>query len=144
MLDLTDLKTIKSLLTYYNVSAQKKLGQHFLIDKEALTAIVDSAELTKSDYVVEVGPGFGVLTMPLVESAGRVLAIETDKKVLEILKAMGSAATNLEILPASILKLNGQYLHGKFREWAKAKGGAAHYKMVSNLPYFIPHRFEVA
>ena len=137
MLDLTDLKTIKSLLTYYNVSAQKNLGQHFLIDKEALEVIVASAELTKSDYVVEVGPGFGVLTMPLSEMAGRVLAIETDKRVLEILKAMGSGLTNLEILPASILKLDSHYLYAKFKAWAKAKGGRAHYKMVSNLPYYI-------
>ncbi len=137
MLDLTDLKTIKSLLTYYNVSAQKNLGQHFLIDKDALAAIVDSAELTKTDYVVEVGPGFGVLTMPLSDKAGRVLAIETDKNVLEILKAMGSGLTNLEILPASILKIDSDYLYTKFREWAKAKGGKANYKMVSNLPYYI-------
>lgn len=137
MLDLTDLKTIKSLLTYYNVSANKKLGQHFLIEKEAIEVMTKAAELTKSDFVVEIGPGFGVLTLPVAELAGRVLAIETDKKILEILKAVGSGYSNLEIMPASILKLTGDYLHDRFQEWSKAMSGKTRYKMVSNLPYYI-------
>lgn len=137
MLDLTDLKTIKSLLTYYNVSAQKQLGQHFLIDKESLNEMVAASEISKSDYVVEIGPGFGVLTFPLVEVAGRVLAIETDKRILDILKALGSGYANLEILPTSILKLSSEYLYEKFAAWSKLKGGKAHYKIISNLPYYI-------
>lgn len=137
MIDLTDLKTIKSLLTYYNVSASKQLGQHFLIDREALTDMVAAAEVGKSDYVVEIGPGFGVLTFPLAEVAGRVLAIETDKRILEILQALGSGLANLEVLPTSILKLSSGYLYEKFAAWAKVKGGKGHYKIVANLPYYI-------
>lgn len=137
MIDLTDLKTIKSLLTYYNVAAQKQLGQHFLIDREALTDMVSAAEVNKSDYIVEIGPGFGVLTFPLAEVAGRVLAIETDKRILDILKALGSGFANLEILPTSILKLSSAYLYDKFAEWSKLKTGKGHYKIVANLPYYI-------
>ncbi|MEZ4210505.1 MAG: 16S rRNA (adenine(1518)-N(6)/adenine(1519)-N(6))-dimethyltransferase RsmA [Patescibacteria group bacterium] len=137
MLELTDLKTVKSLLTFYNVSAQKQLGQHFLIDKPALEAIVDSANLTKQDYVVEIGPGFGVLTFPLADKAGRVLAIETDKKIIEILKSLGSGYANLEILPSSILKLDNQFLHNKYKAWSKNKTQPTKYKLVANLPYYI-------
>ena len=83
MVDLTDLKTIKSLLTHYNLSAQKSLGQHFLIDHQALDHMLAAAELTKADFVVEVGPGFGVLTFPMAEQAGRILAMIEWRLTLE-------------------------------------------------------------
>jgi 16S rRNA (adenine1518-N6/adenine1519-N6)-dimethyltransferase len=137
MLDLTDLRTVKSLLTYYNVSAQKSLGQHFLTDPTVLKQILKAAELTKHDFVLEVGPGFGVLTFPIAELAGRVLAIETDKKVLGILKALGSGYPNLDVLPSNILKLNSRYIYDRYKRWAKLKSGKTSYKLVSNLPYYI-------
>jgi 16S rRNA (adenine1518-N6/adenine1519-N6)-dimethyltransferase len=137
MLDLTDLKTVKSLLTYYNVSAQKSLGQHFLLDKTALEETLKAADLTKKDFVIEIGPGFGVLTFPMADLAGRVLAVETDKKVLEILRALGSGYTNLDILPSNILKLDGHYIHDLYKQWSKVKSGKTGYKLVSNLPYYI-------
>lgn len=136
-LDLTDLKTVKSLLTYYNVAAQKNLGQHFLIDKAALEQMLKAANLAKNDFVVEIGPGFGVLTFPMAELAGRVLAVETDKKVLDILKALGSGYPNLDILPSNILKLDSRYIHDRYTTWSKIKKGATQYKLVSNLPYYI-------
>ena len=137
MLDLTDLKTIKSLLTYYNVSAQKSLGQHFLLDREALKQTLKAAELTKKDFVIEIGPGFGVLTFPMADLAGRVLAVETDKKVLSILRALGSGYTNLDILPSNILKLDSRYIYNRYKQWSKVKSGKTGYKLVSNLPYYI-------
>lgn len=137
MLDLTDLKTIKSLLTYYNVSAQKSLGQHFLLDKTALEQTLKAAELTKKDFVIEIGPGFGVLTFPMADLAGRVLAVETDKKVLSILRALGSGYTNLDILPSNILKLDSRYVYNRYKQWSKVKNGKTGYKLVSNLPYYI-------
>ena len=136
-LDLTDLKTIRSLLTYYNVSAQKNLGQHFLIDPEALKQMLKAANLSKSDFVLEIGPGFGVLTFPMADLAGRVLAVETDKKVLEILKALGSGYPNLEVLPSNILKLDSRYIYDRYKTWSKVKSGKTSYKLVSNLPYYI-------
>ncbi|MFH0905118.1 MAG: 16S rRNA (adenine(1518)-N(6)/adenine(1519)-N(6))-dimethyltransferase RsmA [bacterium] len=136
-LDLTDPSTIKSLLTHYNVSAQKSLGQHFLIDREVLEKIVEAADLSKHDFVVEIGPGFGTLTFPLAEAAGRILAVETDKRIINILKALGSGYYNIDLLPANILKLSDRDLYSRYRLWSKAKSGATHYKLVSNLPYYI-------
>lgn len=136
-LDLTDLKTIKSLLTYYNVSAQKSLGQHFLIEPDALKQMLAAASLSKADFVVEVGPGFGVMTFPMADLAGRVLAIETDKKVLSILKALGSGYPNLDILPSNILKLDSRSIYDRYKTWSKVKKGKTSYKLVSNLPYYI-------
>lgn len=136
-IDLTDIKTIKSLLTHYNTSAQKSLGQNFLIDPEVLDAILHAANLSKNDFVVEVGPGFGVLTLPVAELAGRVLAIETDKKILQILKAISGGYTNIDILPANVLKLESRQLFERYRLWSRARNKATQYKLVSNLPYYI-------
>ncbi len=137
MFDLTDLNTVKSLLTHYNMSAQKSLGQHFLIDREVLDAIVEAAQLTKNDFIIEIGPGFGVLTFPLAEQAGRILAIETDKKIIKILKALGSGYPNIDLLPANILKLDNQQIYQHYQNWARAKGAKTSYKLISNLPYYI-------
>lgn len=137
MIDLTDIGTIKGLLTHYNVSAQKSLGQNFLIDKDVLKQIIEAAELKRTDYVVEVGPGFGTLTLPLAENVGRVLAIETDKKILSILKALSSGYQNIDILPANILRLNDRELYGRYKVWSKTRDKQTKYKLVSNLPYYI-------
>ena len=136
-IDLTDLATVKSLLTHYNVRAQKSLGQNFLIDRTVLDDILTATQLTKKDYVAEVGPGFGVLTFALAERAGRVLAIETDRQMLSILKAIGSGYPNIDILPANILRVRDQDLYARYLEWQKVIGRGASYKLVSNLPYYI-------
>jgi len=136
-LDLTDLSNIKKLLTYYNLSANKKLGQHFLTDREALNASLAAANLTTEDFVVEVGPGFGTLTMALAEVSGRVLAIETDPKMLAILRPMVNGLANVEILPANILNVRPEEIYERFTAWSKARTSKTHYKVVSNLPYYI-------
>ncbi|OGB73573.1 ribosomal RNA small subunit methyltransferase A [candidate division Kazan bacterium RIFCSPHIGHO2_01_FULL_44_14] len=137
MLELTDLQTVKGLLTHYNLSAQKSLGQHFLIDAGALRAMLEAADLGKGDFVVEIGPGFGVLTFPVAERAGRILAVETDKRLISILKALGSGYPNIDLLPANILRLESKLIHERYRQWSKVKTGRTHYKLVSNLPYYI-------
>lgn len=137
MPDLTDLTTIKQLLTYYNLSANKKLGQHFLIDRPALTAAIEAAELTEADFVVEVGPGFGTLTTALAEQAGRVLAIETDEKMLSILRPIVNGLANVEVLAANILNLRTTEISDRFKSWSKARTKKTRYKIVSNLPYYI-------
>lgn len=137
MFDLTDLKTVKSLLTHYNMSAQKSLGQHFLIDRQVLDTIIAAAQLTRNDFIIEIGPGFGVLTFPLAERAGRILAIETDKKILKILKALGSGYTNIDLLPANILKIDNRQIYQRYQTWSRTKGTKTSYKLVSNLPYYI-------
>ena len=135
--DLTNLQVIKSLMTHYNLSAQKSLGQHFLVDKDILNNILSAANLGRDDFVVEVGPGFGVLTLPLAEQAGRVLGIETDQKMLNILRALSGGYPNIDLLPANILKLDSQQIHQRYLAWSKTKSRKTTYKLVSNLPYYI-------
>jgi 16S rRNA (adenine1518-N6/adenine1519-N6)-dimethyltransferase len=136
-LDLTDLTTIKKLLTYYNLAANKKLGQHFLTSREAVTVAIKAANLSNKDFVVEIGPGFGTLTLPLADTAGRVLAIETDPKMLSILRPMVNPLANVEVLSANILTLRSEDIFAKAREWHKIHGQKPSYKVVSNLPYYI-------
>lgn len=122
-MDLTDINQIKSLLVRHRMWARKGLGQHFLIDKSALGSIVDSAELGPADFVLEIGPGLGVLTQFLVSRAGQVEAVEFDPKMIEVLK---------ETVPAENLKVVQEHVL-KFNLGGLPKG----YKVVANLPYYI-------
>ena len=70
------------LMKKYNISANKDLGQNFLIDDNVIENIVEAAQINKNDFVIEIGPGLGTLTSKLVEKAGKVIAIELDKKIL--------------------------------------------------------------
>lgn len=102
-------------------TANKKLGQHFLIDKAALEAIVESAEIKKGDTVLEIGPGLGVLTMALIEKGAKVAAIEKDRRFIERL-----ADTDVEVFSGDAAKMDWERIVGK-QPW----------KFVSNLPYSI-------
>src|SRR3989344_5511600 len=99
-------RTIKELLAKYGVKPNKILGQNFLIDKNILKKIVDTADLTPLDIVLEVGPGIGTLTQELAKNAGKVIAIEKDKKMCEILKETLTNYKNVEVISGDILKLN--------------------------------------
>ena len=126
-MDLTDLNVIKSFGKKYGVRPSKEFGQNFLIDREVLETIVQAADLKKDDVVLEVGPGFGVLTSELVGQVGRVVAVEADKKMAKILKEILEAPKNLEVVENNILKL--QVSEYGFRNYE--------YKLVANLPYQI-------
>ena len=78
------LEETKFIMKKYNISANKKLGQNFLIDDNAISEIVNQSEISNSDLVIEIGPGLGTLTAILLEKAGKVIAIELDTKVLDI------------------------------------------------------------
>lgn len=101
--------------------ANKKLGQHFLIDNAALEDIVSSAEIKKGDRVLEVGPGLGVLTTALIEKGAKVVAIEKDRRFIERL-----ADTDVEVHSGDAAKM----------DWAQLVGDKP-WKFVSNLPYSI-------
>lgn len=124
-------------MTYYNLSAQKNLGQHFLIDKTVLQNTLEAAELSLNDFVVEVGPGFGILTLPMCDEAGRVLAIETDPKMIDILKTLGSSKTNLDVTHQNILRTSSEEFYEAYKLWSTKRTSVSHYKVVSNLPYYI-------
>ena len=76
----------KFLMKKYNITANKNLGQNFLIDDETVEKIVEVSEITLEDLVIEIGPGLGTLTQKLLEKAGKVIAVEIDNKMIRILK----------------------------------------------------------
>lgn len=121
-------KTVRQLLRAYGLRPQKGLGQNFLEDPAILQRIVDAAELTADDLVLEVGPGLGTLTRLLALSAGRVLAVELDERLTAILPEILADCPNVEIIHGDILDLDPADF---FPEQA------AGYKVVANLPYYI-------
>ncbi len=109
---------------------QKKYGQNFLIDANILQKIVDAAQITKEDYIVEIGPGIGTMTQYLAESAGGVAAVEIDKNLIPILKETLSEYDNVSIMNEDILKMD-------IKRLAEEKNSGRPVKVVANLPYYI-------
>lgn len=109
---------------------QKKYGQNFLIDANILQKIVDAAQITKKDYIVEIGPGIGTMTQYLAESAGGVAAVEIDKNLIPILKETLSEYDNVSIMNEDILKMD-------IKRLAEEKNSGRPVKVVANLPYYI-------
>ena len=122
----------KFILKKYNISANKSLGQNFLINDSVVDKIVESAEITKNDLVIEIGPGLGNLTEFLLEKAGKVIAIELDQRMLEILNDRFSLYDNFEIINEDVLKVNLNELLSKNKN-SEIKNA----KIVANLPYYI-------
>ena len=122
----------KFILKKYNISANKSLGQNFLINDSVVNKIVESAEITKNDLVIEIGPGLGNLTEFLLEKAGKVIAIELDQRMLEILNDRFSLYDNFEIINEDVLKVNLNELISKNKN-SEIKNA----KLVANLPYYI-------
>src|SRR3990167_5337502 len=86
MNNLTDPNYIKQLFKHHGLKPKDYMGQNFLVDEVALNAVVSAAELKPTDTVLEVGPGLGVLTRELLSKAGKVIAVEKDKRLVEILE----------------------------------------------------------
>lgn len=99
---------LKQLLKKYNIKPSKRLGQNFLIDKSVLKKIIAAAELKPEDIVLEIGPGLGVLTLDLAKHVKKVIAIEKDKRMVEIVKNVlaDRNVRNVEVIKGDILKLN--------------------------------------
>ena len=121
------LTRTKKLLASYDLRAKKGLGQNFLIDGSILKKIAAAAELTTADMVIEVGPGLGVLTETLAEQAGKVIAIELDKNLADILKVRFKDLKKVTVIQDDVLKVNPADILGK----------QTAYKVVANLPYYI-------
>lgn len=118
-----------SIMKKYNIKAQKKYGQNFLINEEILDKIIETADINTGDLVIEIGPGLGNLTKRLCTYAGHVLAIEIDTNMVDILNAEYSDLTNLTILNQDIMKVD-------LKEVIKDYSGKT-VKVVANLPYYI-------
>lgn len=123
------LKETKFIMEKYHIKADKRLGQNFLIDDEAVDGIVDSANISKDDLVIEIGPGLGTLTKELLEKAGKVICIELDKRMIEILQDRFSIYENFELINDDVLKVDLKQIIKN----ANMKNA----KIVANLPYYI-------
>ena len=119
-MDLTNVDTIKNLCRDLDIRPSKKLGQNFLINKNILDKIVEAGELSKKDKVLEIGPGFGVLTEQLLENVGDLVVVEKDKRLYSWLETKFKG--NIQVINNDILHTNID-----FKE----------YKVISNLPYQI-------
>ena len=118
-----------SVLQKYNLTAQKRYGQNFLVDSNVLNKIVESAGITKEDTVLEIGPGIGSLTQYLCESAKNVICVEIDTKMIPVLEDTLSEYENVRVINEDILKVD---IDALIKE-----SGADKIKVVANLPYYI-------
>ena len=123
------LKDTKFIMDKYHITANKNLGQNFLIDDDTVSGKVDAANVSKDDLIIEIGPGLGTLTKELLDRAGKVICIELDKRMIEILNDRFSMYDNFKVLNDDVLKVNLKELIEK--EKVKTT------KIVANLPYYI-------
>lgn len=123
----------KFLMKKYGITANKKLGQNFLIDDNVIKQIVESSYLTSEDLVIEIGPGLGTLTKELLEKAGKVICIELDNRMISILKDRFFMYKNFEIINEDVLKVDLERLIKENKE----NGQIKNVKIVANLPYYI-------
>lgn len=119
-----------AVLQKYKFVFQKKYGQNFLVDTHVLDKIVASAEITKEDMVLEIGPGIGTMTQHLARSAGKVIAVEIDRALIPILKDTLQGCGNVTVMNQDILKVDIGAL-------AERENGGRPIKVVANLPYYI-------
>jgi 16S rRNA (adenine1518-N6/adenine1519-N6)-dimethyltransferase len=130
-MELTSPKIIKELLAKYETRPSKGLGQNFLIDKNILNKIITASDLKATDVILEVGPGLGTLTQELSKKAKRVIAVEKDKTMIEILKETLFDFKNTQIVQGDILKIENWDLI----ENCKLK--IENYKVIANIPYYL-------
>ena len=154
-MNLTSPKIIKDLLSKYQTRPNKIMGQNFLIDKNVLDKIVQTAGLKPTDIVLEIGPGIGTLTQELATRAKQVVSIEKDKTMVEILKETLAGYKNVEVIYADILKIDFASLRGRSeatdeaiqslyvrprlprRLRAPRNDGIKNYKIIANIPYYL-------
>jgi 16S rRNA (adenine1518-N6/adenine1519-N6)-dimethyltransferase len=119
------------LIKRYDVRARKRFGQNFLTDPRVLDKIIAAADVTKDDFVLEIGPGLGTLTRALCDHAGHVLAVELDYDLADIIEQeLIPAYDNLELITGDILKQD-------ITQISKEKNAGHPIKVVANLPYYI-------
>ncbi len=124
--DLTNVRELRNLLYAHNMRPQKSFGQNFLVDRSVLQKIIEAAQIDPGDEILEVGAGMGVLTRELAKRARRVVAVELERDMLTLLSETTRAYANVELVARNLLVLDPAEIFG-----------AAMYKLVANLPYYI-------
>jgi 16S rRNA (adenine1518-N6/adenine1519-N6)-dimethyltransferase len=129
-LKLTSPKVISEIMKCNDIAFTKSLGQNFLIDENILNKVVAVAEVTKDDYILEVGPGIGALTAALANRAKKVVAIEIDKGIIPVLRKSVEDFDNVEVIEGDVLKVD-------LAKLAQENFDSSDFKVVANLPYYI-------
>lgn len=122
---IADISATRHILKAFDLRASKKLGQNFLIDSGVVKKIVDAAEITEGDEVLEIGPGIGTLTQGLLEAGAKVTAVELDKKLPAVLAETLAGYENFKLIQGDILKVDIEKIM------------PPNFKVVANLPYYI-------
>ncbi len=122
---IANLSATRHILKKFNLRASKRLGQNFLIDSEVVQKIVDAAEISEGEEILEIGPGIGTLTQGLLEAGAKVTAVELDKKLPAVLSETLAGYENFNLIQGDILKTNLSEIFSK------------NFKVVANLPYYI-------
>ena len=126
-------KETQFILNKYKISANKKLGQNFLINEEVVQNIINSSNITENDLVIEIGPGLGTLTKEILNKAGKLICVELDTKMVKILNDRFSLYKNFELLNQDILKTDLKtIIHNE-----KKNNNLKTAKIIANLPYYI-------
>ena len=128
---MTSLQETKIILNKYNITANKKLGQNFLINDDVIEKIISSANIEQNDIIIEIGPGLGTLTKRLLEKASKVIAIEIDNKMINILNDRFKQCDNFVLINQDVLKTDLNKLISQY------KNSFEKVKIVANLPYYI-------
>ena len=129
MYSLTDKKTIQYLCNKYDFKLKHGLGQNFLLDDDILAQVTKAAVET-GEGIIEIGPGFGVLTAALASKAEKVVSIEIDEKLLPVLSETLTGFNNIEIIQGDALKTD-------FKSLINDKFGGNNVSVAANLPYYI-------
>lgn len=128
---MSSLEETKYILKKYNIKANKRLGQNFLINDNAIQEIVNAAGISAEDLIIEIGPGLGTLTSKLLEKAGKVIAVELDENMIKILKDRFKLYENFILINEDILKISLKKLI------EENLNDLRNVKIVANLPYYI-------
>ena len=122
---IADIAATRHILKTFNLRASKRLGQNFLIDSSVVQRIVEAAEISAGDEVLEIGPGIGTLTQGLLEAGAKVTAVELDKKLPAVLEKTLEGYENFKLIQGDILKVDVEKIM------------PPNFKVVANLPYYI-------
>lgn len=130
-MDLYDYNTVKRILAKHGFNFSKALGQNFLINPDVCPRMAESLCADKNTGVLEIGPGIGVLTKELCKTAGRVVSLELDKRLIPVLDETLEEFNNIEVINADVMKTDlNTLINEKFK-------GCANVKVCANLPYYI-------
>lgn len=122
----------RAIMEKYGIRTKKSFGQNFLTDLNVLKNIVEAADITANDNVIEIGPGIGALTEQLAQAAGEVLALEIDQDLIPVLKEVLSPYDNVKVINQDVLQANlPELIKKEFKEPSRP------IKVVANLPYYI-------